>query len=180
MSDIGKPCYKHNDGNPCYKKGGTQPIYKVSVGDWTQISFAWGSDGRDLDICAYWDGAPSMQMGYGYDTSTTEKVSGAYRILYSGDIRGEDSSEWCKIKMKPWSGGVRTFKIHFNYYGYDSSHTANTCTVIASQIGGGTKVKRGQPCSTTAGRAAIGGSGPDADPYCVVSFDETGKLIGIS
>ena len=76
MSDIGKPCYKYNDGRPCYKKGGTQPVYKISVGDWTQISFAWGSDGRDLDICAYWDGAPSMKMGYGYDTSTSEKVSG--------------------------------------------------------------------------------------------------------
>ena len=175
MSDIGKPCYKHNDGSPCYKKSGTQPIYKVSVGDWTQISFAWGSDGRDLDICAYWDGAPSMQMGYGHDTSTSEKVSGAYHILYSGDIRGSDSSEWCKIKMKPWSGGVRTFKIHFNYYGYDSSHTANTCTVIASQIGGGTFVKRNQSCSTDSGRAAN-----TNDPFCIVSFDETGKLIGVN
>lgn len=119
-----------------------------------------------------------MKMGYGYDTSTTEKVSGAYRILYSGDIHGEDSSEWCKIKMKPWSGGVRTFKIHFNYYGYNSSHTANTCIVIASQIGGGTFVKRGQPCSTSDGGKTPRAANID-DPYCVVSFDETGKLIGV-
>ena len=77
--------------------------------------------------------------------------------------------------MKPWSGGVRTFKIHFNYYGYDSSHTANTCTVIASQIGGGTFVKRNQSCSTGSGRAAN-----TDDPSCVVSFDEQGKLIGVN
>lgn len=181
MSGEGKLCYKPNDGRLAFKRGGDGSlVFKVAAGDWTQISFAWGSDGRDLDICAYWDGAPSMQMGYGHDTSTSEKISGAYHIFYSGDIRGTDASEWCKIKMKPWqNGGARTFKVHFNYFGHDSEHGASTCTVIASQMGGETFVKREQACSTsedgTNPRAANTG-----DPYCVVSFDETGKLIGVS
>lgn len=184
MAGEGKLCYKPNDGRLVFKRGGDGSlVFKVTPGDWTQISFAWGSDGNDLDICAYWDGT-DMKFGYGYNTGTSEYVypdvdKGPYHVLYSGDIRDVGQTEWLKLKNTPWSLGARTFKVHFNYFGYDSEHSANTCTVIASQMGGDTFMKREQPCSTTAGRKAIGGSGPDADPYCVVSFDETGKLIGV-
>lgn len=175
MSDIGKLCYKRQTDSLAHKKSGAALVYKIKAGSWTMVSFAWGSDGKDLDICAYWDGASSMQMGYGHNTSTSEQVSGAYHILYSGDITSTDSSEWCKVKMAPWSGGARTFKIHFNYYGFDSEdYPLNTCTVIASQQGGQTLIKRNVSCSTSASRAAN-----TSDPYVTVEFDAKGQLTAL-
>lgn len=181
MSQLYKPCYNQSSHMPCYKIASNQPIYKVEAGDWTQVSFAWGSDGRDLDICAYWEDLPDKKGGWDYDTSGTDIGEGAYHLICSSDVQTEEGSEWCKIKMEPWNnGGRRTFKIHFHYFPWDSKHPSTSCTVIASQFGGETKIKRGQSCNNDGvQRAAIGGSGPDADPYCIVSFDETGKLIGV-
>ena len=190
MSGIGKPCYKHNDGRPCYKKNGTQPIYKVSVGDWTQISFAWGSDGSDLDIWAYWEGAPNMCAGFRKESEPQSIPSsdpnsnpdetcsrdGAYMLWWTGDNKTVGGSENIKVKMEPWNGGgSRRLIIKLNFYGYDSEvHPGSTCTVIAAQLGGETKVKRGVECGTTKGSSAV------SSAYgVVVSFDETGKLIGV-
>lgn len=176
MGDLGKLCYKRNNGNLAYKRGGSSLVYKVEAGDWTTITFAWGADGKDLDICAYWDGASGMQMGYGHNTSTSEQVTDAYHIFYSGDITSSDASEWCKVKMSPWSGdGSRTFRVHFNFYGYGEDYTGSTCSVIASQPNGKTLYKQGQACGTAKGKAA-----QTSDPCCTVTFDATGKLIALN
>lgn len=53
MGDLGKLCYKRNNGNLAYKHGGSSLVYKVESGDWTTVTFAWGADGKDLDICAF-------------------------------------------------------------------------------------------------------------------------------
>lgn len=176
--DIDKPCYKNSSGIPCYKYGGDSPIYKINPGGITEVSFAWGSSGKDLDICAYWEGDSSLKVGYDYNTNTSEQVSGPYHIQYSGDITDVDASEWCKIYMSPWGGNVsRTFRIHFNFYEYSSSYPASTCTVIASQQDGQTKVKRDQHCGINYHQPA---SASDMTNSCVISFDETGRLISIS
>ncbi len=175
MSDIGKLCYKSGGSALCFKHGGSALVFKVKAGDWTMVSFAWGSDGRDLDICAYWNGAPDMKMGFGYNTSTSEQVSGAYHILYSGDIKDTNASEWCKIKMDPWSSGSRTFTVHFNYWGHDDDHPLDTCTVIASQQGGRTLIKRNVSCSTRSEEKAQVG-----DPSVTVTFDAQGYLTSLN
>jgi len=175
MGDLGKLCYKHGNGSLAYKKDEGSLVYKSKAGDWTMVSFAWGSDGKDLDICAYWDGASGMQMGYGHNTSTSEQVQGAYHIVYSGDITSTDSSEWCKIRMNPWASGARTFKVHFNYYGYNGEkYPLNTCTVIASQQGGETRILRDVACGTAKGQAA-----QTSDSGVVLTFDAKGTLTSL-
>lgn len=176
-SELGKLCYKHSDGRLAFKSGGGDAdklIYKGSAGDWTLVTFAWGSDGKDLDICAYWDGASSMKMGYGYNTSKAEQVSGPYHIIYSGDERGTDTSEWVKIKMSPWSGGMRTFRIRLNYYGYNaSSYPANSCAVIATQANGPSKVLTSVPCATRSGEPATATA---SNPGVILTFAANGTL----
>lgn len=181
MADVGKLVYKASGtdaGKLCYKASGADVgklVYKVDAGDWTTITFAWSSKGKDLDICAYWTGAPSMAMGYGHNTSTSEQTSGAYHIFYSGDKTGTNEAEWVRIKMIPWSGGARTFKVHFNFYGYSSSYPESECTVIATQPSGLTIIKRNQSCSTSAGNPATTSS-----PYCTIEFDEAGHLQSVT
>lgn len=179
MAGEGKLCYKHGDGSLCYKHAGDGSlVFKAAPGDWTEVSFAWGSDGRDLDICAYWEDAPDMKGGYNYDTSGIERTDGAYHLICSSDVTTEEGSELCKIKMKPWNNGKRrTFKVHFHYYPQDDKHPSTSCTVIASQIGGDTKIKRGQLCNNDGVKRPANNT---TDPFCIVSFDEHGKLIGIS
>lgn len=172
MTNIGKICYKSGDGRPACKAGGSAPVFKADAGSWTKISFAWGSDGKDLDICAYWDGANSMKVGYNHNTATSEQTSGPYHIFYSGDERGTDTSEWVRIKMSPWSGAVRTFKVHFNFYGYVSStYPANTCAVVATQENGPSRVLVSVPCSTRHGQAAA-----TSDPGVKLTFSADGTL----
>jgi len=174
MGDVGKLAYKHGGSSLAYKKAGNAAgslIYKADFGTETTITFAWGSDGQDLDICAYWDDVPGLKVGYGYNSSSGEYSSNEYRIGYSGDIQGVDSSEWVKIIKRPWSGGPATFTIRLNFYGHDSSHSASTCSVIASQANGETKVLHDVPCGTAAGSPA-GGSHPGVR----ISFDSFGFL----
>ena len=180
MAESKKLCYSTmQSGRPlCYKKNNSSRplIYKAAAGAETVISFAWGGDGRDLDICAYWEGASGMKVGFGWNTSTAEQVSGVYHIKYSGDVTSADASEWCKVRMKPWGdGSSRTFRVHFNFYGASEEYPASSCTVIASQSGGRTLVKSGQACSSSHGRKADTG-----DPSCLVTFDASGKLVSIT
>ena len=174
MADEGKLCYSKSGSSLCYSKGSTGLlIFKgPEQGEETVVTFAWDSSGRDLDIMAYWDGAPDLTAGFAHGSGGT---SGAYSLKYSGDVRSEGASEWCKIKMDPWSSGPRTFRVHFNFFGANEEHTASTCVVIASQPGGKTLMKSGQSCSTSHGREANTG-----DPSCVVSFDENGKLQSVT
>lgn len=176
-------CYKASGptkGHLCFKvlthPEGGKLVYKSDSGKVTTISLAWGSDGKDLDICAYWLGAPDMVAGYGWNLSTSERVSGAYHLQFSGDIRSSDDSEWVKIRMSPWSAGNRSFRIHFNYFEYSEAYPANTCTVIASQKGGKTLIKKNVPCATRAGN---GNKAKKSDPYVTINFDEAGKLVEI-
>lgn len=182
MSNLGKLCFKKSGSALVYsKRTGSDRyklVYKGNPAGVTTISFAWGSDGKDLDICAYWTNFPSKQFGYGHDTSTAEQRFGdnnEYYLQYSGDIKGTGGTEWVKINMSPWRSG-ETFKIHFNFYGYDAEDCPSSiCTVIASQVGGGTFIKRDVSCSTSTGSAA-----QTSDPYVTINFDASGRLTGIS
>lgn len=172
MSDIGNICYKAGDGRVAFKRGGSAPIFKVDAGGWTTVTFAWGSDGKDLDICAYWDGAIDMKVGYNYITSQAEQVSGAYHIYYSGDILGIDTSEWVRIKMVPWSGGgERTFRVHFNFFRHSTTYPATTCAVIAAQDNGSSKALFNVPCSGVYNRGAL-----TTDPGVLLTFAADGTL----
>lgn len=184
MADVGKLVYKASGidaGKLCFKASGADAgklVYKVDAGHLTTITFAWGADGKDLDMCAYWTGAPDMKVGYGYlyTQDPTEFTSGAYYIQHSGDKRGTNDSEWVKIKMAPWSAGARTFDVHLNFFGYDpSTYPANKCIVVASQENGGSIILRDVNCGTndgsTTGRKAL-----IRDPGVRVTFDETGHL----
>ena len=162
-ADLGLLCHKH---------GANALIYKAKAGDETTVTFAWGSDARDLDILAYWEGAPQLTAGFGHGAGGTEKP---YSLVYSGDITSSDASEWCKVKMSPWGGGgSRKFFVHFNFFGFGEDYPGAVCTVVASQPDGKTLIKRDQACSTEKGRAAMQG-----DPCCVLTFDEKGKLVSI-
>ena len=172
-ADLGLLCHKSGGGKLCFKKNGAKLVFKARAGEETVVTFAWSSDVRDLDILAYWDGAPSLTAGYGHGSGGT---SGHYSIVYSGDNTSVDASEWCKIKMTPWgSGDTRTFRVHFNVYGFDDEHSGSTCTVIASQPNGQTLIKRNQQCSTRIGQAAA-----TTDPACVVTFDAQGNLVSLT
>ena len=74
-----------------------------------------------------------------------------------------------------WSQGPRTFRIHFNFFGYSSSYPGSTCTVIAAQLGGQTLVKSDVACGTRASSEATTG-----DPGVVVTFDESGRLQSVN
>ena len=175
MSDTGKLVYKHGNGSLAYKKSGEQAgslVYKADLGSETLVTFAWASDGKDLDICGYWDNAPDLKVGWSYQQSRGEYVSGAYRIWWSGDVRGTDASEVLKINRSPWGGAPSTFTVRLNFYGYDSSdYPANTCSVIVSQVNGETKILHSVPCGTTGGSPAT-----DANPGIRVTFDSSGFL----
>ncbi len=173
----GDLCYTGTAGALAYKKGGSALVFKTTGGDWATITFAWGSDGSDLDICAYWDGASSMKVGFNWNTSTAELVTSPYHILYSGDVKTPDSSEWCKIKMSPWSGNSnRTFKVHLNFYGYNANdYPAKTCVVIASQQNGSSLILNNVSCGTSAGSHAS-----TNHPGVAITFDAKGFLSGLT
>ena len=189
MSDIGKLCYRANGvdaGKLCYKSSGADAgklVFKVHPGDWTIITSAWDLNGRDLDICAYWTGAPNMVMGFGHNTSQNEQISGPYHIIYSGDKQGVNEAEWVKVKMEPWDGGYRTFNMHFNFYGYDaSSYPASKCIVIASQVNGNTIILPDVSCSTRTGNTSIQpnpGIATTSDPGVRVTFDSIGYIQSV-
>lgn len=172
-SDVGQLCYKKNSVALCFKKGGSQLVYKIASGGETTVTFAWASDLKDLDILAYWDGAPDLTAGYGHGSGGT---SGPYSISYSGDSTSADSSEWVRVAMSPWgSGGARTLRVHFNCYGFGDDYPGSACMVIASQPDGPTIIKYDQPCATRKGQPA-----DTSDPCCVVTFDERGNLVSVS
>ncbi len=175
MSDAGKLCYKSGDGSLAYKHGGDELVYKAEGVLKTLVTFAWDAEGRDLDICGYWLGAPDMAVGFGHSTAQ-DNDSDAYHIEYSGDVTQVGSSEWARVWMSPWSGDAeeRKFRVHFNFYGSDEEHTTSVCTVVANQPGVKTAIKHSQPCGTTKGAKAT-----TENPYCTVVFDADGRLTRI-
>lgn len=171
-------CYKASGptkGHLCFKvlthPEGGKLVYKSDSGKVTTISLAWGSDGKDLDICAYWVAKPDMAVGFQWSNSQRDQIDGAYHLQFSGDITSVDDSEWVKIRMSPWSAGSSDFRVHFNYYGHSDKYPASTCTVIASQKGGKTIIKKNVACATVANRRA-----EKSDPYVTIKFDANGNL----
>ena len=171
MSDIGKLC-RNASGDLMYKHNSTPLIYKGDAGDWTMVSMAWGANGKDLDIRACWSGGGNV-VGYGYNARAGDYSSGGYGIQYSGDIKTQSDSEWVKIRKSPW-GSESRFIINLNYYGYSNTYNANTCTVIASQLGGETLIKNNVPCATRPNEPAY-----SSDPGVAIVFDSKGKLSRI-
>lgn len=110
-------------------------VFFKNQGDWTQVTFAWGADLTDLDICAYWEGAPEYTFGY---KQKNETPPSPYNIKWSDDETGTGVSEWCQIWKSSWKGGSNVFRVHFNYF--RSVPAGSVCTVIANQRGGETKI----------------------------------------
>ena len=182
MGDTGKLAYKANGadaGKLAYKAAGSsvgQLVYKVMAGQTTQITFAWGSDGYDLDICAYWEGDPDMKVGFGYDTSTAEHIRGVFKIQYSGDVIAADDAEWVKVSKTVWSDGSRNFRVYLNFFGhYTGQYDLDKCTVIAAQMGGRTLIRRNVPCGIVDDSKAV----PGRDPGVMITFDAEGNLDAI-
>lgn len=188
MSELGHLCRHYTAQNLAlvYKASGAHEyslVYKVAKGQQTTISFAWDKDGNDLDICAYWEAAPNMKAGWRWSadwsqpTTVTTVVDGVtYTLGYSGDIRDTDASEWVKIEKSVWSKGSNSFRVYLNFYGYDASqYPASTCTVIAAQENGPTKMLLAN-CGTHNGSRAD----PLQDPFVTVTFDATGKLLSLT
>lgn len=176
-TDLGRLVYAATGNALAHNRENGRLVYKCDAAPrgWTKISFAWDKTARDLDICAYWSAAKDMKVGFRYGGAGLHE-SGPYKIEYSGDITAVGGSEWVKIIMSPWSVGTREFIIHLNYYDYDpESHPGNTCTVVASQEGGKTFIKKDVVCSSP------GGTDPatESSNYVTVRFDKDGKLIGI-
>lgn len=142
---------------------------------WTMVSFAWDKTANDLDICAYWSAVTDLKVGYKYAGGGSYE-HGPYKIEYSGDEVGVAKSEWVKIIMSPWKAGVREFVAHLNFYGYDpDTFPGMVCTVVASQEGGTTIVKRNVECSIEDGKPATTES-----KSVKICFDKNGKLVGIA
>ena len=176
MAESKKLCYStKQSGRPlCYKKNNSSRplIYKADGGKETTGTGAGPRDARDLDIHAYWTGAPELTAGFSHGNGGT---SGVYSLKYSGDVTSEAGSEWCKIKMSPWGGSnARTFRVHFNFYGHDEEHPGTSVTVIASQPGGKTLMLN------TNGSAGSHRAANSGDPSCTVTFDESGKLVSLT
>ena len=188
MSDLRKLCHHYTASSLAlvFKSSGENAgklVYKVAKGQQTTISFAWGKDGKDLDICAYWEAAPNMKAGWRWSSDWTQPttvstiVDGVtYTLGYSGDIRDTDASEWVKIEKSVWSKGSNSFRVYLNFYGYDASqYPATTCTVIAAQMNGPTKMLTAN-CGHRSGNRAD----PSQDPFVTVTFDATGKLVSLT
>ena len=179
MGDAGKLCYKHGGSALCYKHGGSALVFKAEqLAVPTRVVFSWDANGCDLDICGYWLGQPDVQVGFGHLSLPGNYGFGAYHIEYSGDITSVGGDEWVNILISPWSAadaGERKFRIHFNFYEYDSEeYPTSVCTVVANQPGVGTAVRLNQSCGTANHSAPGTGS-----PYCTVVFDADGRLVGI-
>lgn len=171
MGNLGKLC-RSPSGSLEFKYNSTPLVYKGEAGDWTMVSMAWGVNGKDLDIRACWSDGGNV-VGFKYNSGAGDYSADRYGLQYSGDIKSASSSEWVKIRKSPW-GGESRFIINLNYYGYSKTYNANTCTVIASQLGGETLIKNNVPCATRPNEPAY-----SSDPGVAIVFDSKGKLSRI-
>ena len=136
----------------------------------TLITFAWGVEGSDLDILAYWADEPTLTAGYKNGSGGTKN---GYRIAWSGDKRGPDNGEWVRVSKTPWGNSERKFIVHLNFYGYDpEDYPLDSCTVIVNQLQGGSRMIVNQPCGTSHLSKAL-----QSHPYVEITFDDGGKLV---
>lgn len=189
MADAKKLCFKaagEDAGSLCFKAAGTYAghlVYKFGTGAETIITFAWGDKAKDLDICAYWLGAPNLKVGFGWNHHAagtyhvySDTVSGiTYNIGYWGDVRDTNSSEKLQVWKSPiWSSGDNTLRIHLNFYAWDATNYPDTnCAVIASQPGGLTLECAAQT-NPRSGKAFT------TDPYVDVVFSSAGNLQSLT
>lgn len=168
MSNLGK-LRMSSSGALKFKYNSTPLVYKGDGGDWTMVSMAWGANGNNLNVTGHWsDGIPVVGNNSAGDFS-----SGKHGLQYSGRIASQTESEWFKIRKSPW-GGESRFLITLNYYGYSDTYNANTCSVIASQVGGVTLIKNDVPCGT------LPYEYPSLSaPGVAIVFDSKGKLSRI-
>lgn len=189
MSDLKKLVFKaagQYAGRLVFKASGQYAgrlCYKAASGQPTIISFAWGEEAKDLDICAYWLGAKTSStdrtgyVGYGWNYNPagtyqvySKTVDGVvYNIGYWGDERNTSNSERIRVWKTPWSAGNNTLRVHLNFYGWGSTYPDTSCEVIASQPGGQTLICAGRT-NPKSGKAF------DTDPYVDVTFSTDGIL----
>lgn len=184
MSVVGKLCHHFTASSRVlvYKSGGVHLVYKARRGEETTVTFAWGSNAKDLDICTYWLDAQDNKVGYGWQYHTAgiyqeypAKVDGVdYIIGYNGDYRDTNDSEWIKVRKTDWTKGSNVLRIHLNFHDYDAIQYPDTSvTVIAVQSGSQTLTAN----VTTNQR---NGKAFATDPYVEVTFDTAGRLTGLT
>ena len=166
--------YSPNGGHLAYKRGGDgNLIYKFDGDLWAVIDVIWGSDGRDLDICGYWTSRSSATVGWAQSGNAYR--DGVYQSIWSsGDNTSVGGRERIYVRVAPWATSPRTYKVHFNYYGADDSHTATTCTVKVRR-NGVELVKSGQPCARNDGHKA-----ETSDPCCTITFSDNGTPLTLT
>ena len=166
--------YSRNGGHLAYKRGGDgNLIYKWDGELWAEIEISWGSGGKDLDICGYWTSRPDATVGWAQSGSSYK--TGKYQSIWSsGDNTSVNGRERIYVRVVPWDTSPRTYKVHFNYFGADDSHTATTCTVKVKKDGV-ELVKSNQPCSRNSGKKA-----EKSDPSCTITFSENGTPLSIT
>ena len=166
--------YSPHGGHLAYKRGGNgNLIYKFDCTLWAEIEISWGSGGKDLDICGYWTSRSSATVGW--NQSGNSYRDGTYQSIWSsGDNTGVAGKERIYVRVVPWETSPRTYKVHFNYYGADESHTSTTCTVKVRKDDV-ELVKNNQSCSRDAERRA-----EKSDPHCTITFSDNGTPLSIT
>lgn len=180
MTEVGKLCYSKTDSQDrlAYKKESGELIYKNSVQKpkIATIYFSWNSYGKDLDICGYWLGAPNMKVGWSYSGAGTF-TSGVYKIEYSGDVTSAGGTEWVKPYQDPFAAANNlVFCVCCNFYGHSEEYPTGFCNIFVNQPENGTFIKNSHPCGMRTREAAD----PSIDTICSITFDSTGKVIGIN
>ena len=133
--------------------------------EWATVTISWSS-GRDVDICAYWEDAPSQKVGFNYISSG----SSGYDALKwpSGDNTGGGPEQvYCDVGGR----ATRTLRIHFNYYGTAGSPAEVGVTAKNNNVTKSVKCA----ASTSTRRAANTG-----DPGVSIVFDASNTPVSIT
>ena len=138
---------------------------------WATITISWASyGGKDLDICGYWVDQPSIKVGYGHGSGSTDST---YRSRWKGDNTGS-GPEYVLVGVNEndIASGVTTrkYRIHFNYYNTAGSPAKADVSVRAN----GVTKRRSSSASTRKSSPAS-----TSDPYVTITFDSDGTPISI-
>ena len=173
-------CYRHatadEERHLCYKYNRSLPplVYKSYRQSWAQIIVTWGSAGKDLDLCGYWLEREDGKVGWSWANAYE---NGLYRSIWeSGDVTSAGGKEKIYVAVFPdWSSGSNLkYRVHLNYYGYDSEeHPGTTCTVTVKS-NGFTLTKSGVACGTVTGSRATTDS-----PFVTITFSPGGTPLRV-
>ena len=133
--------------------------------EWATVTISWSS-GRDVDICAYWEDAPSQKVGYSYISSGS---SGFDTLKWpSGDNTGGGPEQvYCDVGGR----ATRILRIYFNYFGTAGSPAEVGVTAKNNNVTKSVKCV----ASTSTGRAANTG-----DPGVSIVFDASNTPVSIT